>query len=117
MTFQQKLQLFNRTKNYSHSHCPKVRSHIAAIKSQYSQSLDYFHRLLRRLYIDHVNRPDVYYDLGCIYCFLEKYHKALTYFRCAELLLRRLLSFIEWHRFRLFGVGRSQTSDKSLETG
>jgi tetratricopeptide (TPR) repeat protein len=64
---------------------------MATIESDYLYSIDYFHRLLRTLPINHTDRPVVYYNLGRIYRLVEKYHKALAYLRCARLLLRRLL--------------------------
>jgi tetratricopeptide (TPR) repeat protein len=78
-----RLQLTNPTILFGHA--------LANIRSEYLQSLDYFHRLLRTLSIDHADRPNVHYNLGRIYRILEKYQKGLAYFRCAQLLLRRLL--------------------------
>jgi len=64
---------------------------LVTIESDYFYSIDYFHHLLRTLPVNHTDRPVVYYNLGRVYRFLEKYDKALAYFRCAQLLLRRLL--------------------------
>jgi len=64
---------------------------LVTIQSDYLHAIDYFHRLLRTLPINHSDRPVVYYDLGRTYRFLEKYQKALAYLQCARLLLRRLL--------------------------
>ncbi|CAF1414193.1 unnamed protein product [Rotaria sp. Silwood1] len=61
------------------------------IGGDFGQSMIYFHRLLRTLPIDHVERPNIYYNLGRLYRFIEKFEKSLNYFRCALLLIRRLL--------------------------
>ena len=78
-----RLQLTNSTILFGHA--------LATIKSEYAQSLEYFHRLLRTLPLDDSDHPNVHYNLGRIYLILEKYEKAITCFRCAQLLLRRLL--------------------------
>ncbi|CAF4799667.1 unnamed protein product [Rotaria sp. Silwood1] len=64
---------------------------LANICSDYAQSMIYFHRLLRTLPIDDVERPNIYYNLGRIYQFIEKFEKSLDCFRCARLLICRLL--------------------------
>ncbi|CAF3305515.1 unnamed protein product [Rotaria sp. Silwood2] len=64
---------------------------LANISSDYAQSMIYFYRLLRILPIDDVERPNIYYNLGRIYQFIEKFEKSLECFRCARLLIRRLL--------------------------
>jgi tetratricopeptide (TPR) repeat protein len=76
---------------------------LVCIESDYFQSIDYFHRLLRTLPINHTDRPVVYYNLARIYRLLEKYHKALAYLRCAQLLLRRLLPQTVFDYCRVLG--------------
>jgi tetratricopeptide (TPR) repeat protein len=78
-----RLQLTNPSILFGHA--------LANIRSEYLQSLDYFHRLLRTFPTDHPDLPNVRYNLGRIYMFLEQYQKSLMYFRSAKLLLRRLL--------------------------
>ncbi|CAF3257394.1 unnamed protein product [Rotaria sp. Silwood2] len=64
---------------------------LANISSEYAQSMIYFYRLLAILPINDVERPNIYYNLGRIYQFFEKFKKSLECFRCARLLIRRLL--------------------------
>jgi tetratricopeptide (TPR) repeat protein len=64
---------------------------LVNMEADYLYSIGYFHRLLRTLPFKHTDRPVVYYNIGRIYRFIEKYHKSLAYLRCARLLLRRLL--------------------------
>jgi tetratricopeptide (TPR) repeat protein len=64
---------------------------LGSIECDYIHSLEYFYRLLRTLPINHVDRPEIYHDLGRIYRALEKYEKALACFRCVQLLLHRQL--------------------------
>ncbi|CAF1207135.1 unnamed protein product [Rotaria sp. Silwood1] len=78
-----RLQHTNPTILFGHS--------LANISCDYVQSMNYFHRLLRILPIDDVERPNIYYNLGRIYRFIEKFEKSLECFRCAQLLIRLLL--------------------------
>jgi tetratricopeptide (TPR) repeat protein len=64
---------------------------LYTIGSDYICAMEYFHRLLRTLPFDHIDRSDVYYNLGRIYILIEKYQKALACYQCAVLLLRRML--------------------------
>ncbi|CAF3696222.1 unnamed protein product [Rotaria sp. Silwood1] len=64
---------------------------LADTDSDFGQSMSYFYRLLRTLPIDHVERLNIYYYLGRIYRFIEKFEESLNCFRCARLLVRRLL--------------------------
>jgi len=64
---------------------------LANVGGDLGQWMNYFHRLLKVLPVDHSERPNVYYCLGNIYRFIEKYNKALICFRSSRLLLRRVL--------------------------
>ena len=64
---------------------------LANIGGDLGQWMNYFHRLLKILPIDHTERPNVYYVLANIYRFIEKFDKSLHCFRCARLLVRRFL--------------------------
>ncbi|CAF1294715.1 unnamed protein product [Rotaria sordida] len=79
----ERLQHINPTIMFGHA--------LADTDSDFSQSMSYFHRLLRILPIDHMERPNIYYYLGRIYRFIEKFEESLNCFRCARLLVRRLL--------------------------
>ncbi|CAF1539872.1 unnamed protein product [Adineta ricciae] len=79
----ERLQFTDPTILYAHA--------LANISSNFGQALSYFHRLLRILPVDHLERPNIYYNLGRLYHFLDKSDKSLHYFRCARLLIRRLL--------------------------
>ncbi|CAF4728535.1 unnamed protein product, partial [Rotaria sp. Silwood2] len=59
---------------------------LGFIGHHFNQSMNYFHRLLRTLPIDHIERPNIYHNLGRIYRFIEKFDKSLNCFRCARLL-------------------------------
>ena len=76
---------------------------LIGIESNHVYALDYCHRLLRIFPFDHVDRPDVYYSLGRIYRYLEKYDKALICFRSGLLLLRRLLPEKIYNYCRILG--------------
>ncbi|CAF1318473.1 unnamed protein product [Rotaria sordida] len=79
-----RLQHTNPTMLFGHA--------LVNISSDFVQSMIYFHCLLRTLPIDHAERPNIYYNLGRIYRFIEEFDKSLNCFRCALLLVRRLLS-------------------------
>lgn len=76
---------------------------LVSIKENYMDLLDYFHHLLRILPFDHIDRADVYYGLGRIYRFLEKYAKALICFRSGLLLLRRIFPEKAYSYCRILG--------------
>jgi tetratricopeptide (TPR) repeat protein len=86
-----KLEKYTRQRLRETSSIVSFGHTLVTIESDYLHAIDYFHRLLRTLPINHSDRPVVYYNLGRTYRFLEKYQKALAYLQCARLLLRRLL--------------------------
>ncbi|CAF1061237.1 unnamed protein product, partial [Adineta ricciae] len=65
----------------------RVLAHI----SEYSLAVQHFHRLLRKLPVNHEDRPNIHYQLARMYRFLGKHQQAIHYFKCAKLLYRRLL--------------------------
>ena len=64
---------------------------LANIGGDVSQWMNYFHRLQKILPLKHPEKPNVYYCLGNIYRFIEKFDKALHCFECAWELVRRWL--------------------------
>ncbi|CAM4820701.1 unnamed protein product [Rotaria magnacalcarata] len=89
------IQINREYEKYIHIRLQNVNSTIllgqifSNICSDFCQSMSYFHRLLRILPIDHIERPNIYYNLGRIYRLIEKFDKSLYCFRCALLLIRR----------------------------
>lgn len=64
---------------------------LANIGGDVGQWINYFYRLRKLLPLNHLEKPNIYYCLGHIYRFMEKFDKALHCFQCARLLVRRLL--------------------------
>lgn len=77
---------------------------LAEISGDYTETMMYFHRLLRRVPADDEDRPNIYYFLGRAYRFMGKYQQAITYFRCAQLLQKRKLPQSSFDYGRTLGV-------------
>ncbi|CAF3772557.1 unnamed protein product [Rotaria sp. Silwood1] len=76
---------------------------LANIGGDLGHWMNYFNRLLRILPIDHAERPNVFYVLGNIFRFIEKFQKSLHCYRCARLLVRRMLPERMFDYIRIIG--------------
>ena len=77
---------------------------LAEISGDYTETMIYFHRLLRRVHANDEDRPNIYYYLGRAYRFMGKYQEAITCFRCAQLLQQRKLPQWSFDYGRTLGV-------------